>query len=139
MFETFFRFFSACGKHLAARFQYNVGAMCAHGGGPEAHARAAEWYGKAAMNGDARAQFDLGLMFYNGQGVEQDYAAARSLWEKAAEQGHSLAQYDLGVMYNNGEGVWRDLGKAREWYGKACENGLRQGCEKYRELNMTKP
>ena len=99
-------------------------------------AKARMWFEKAAAQGDAEAQYNLGVMHAKGQGARKDYARARELWEKAAAQGHSLAQYNLGVMYNNGEGVWRDLKKAREWYGKACENGLQQGCAKYRELTM---
>jgi uncharacterized protein len=44
-------------------------------------------------------------MYYNGEGVPQDYKAAVKWYRKAAEQGDASAQYNLGLMYYNGEGV----------------------------------
>jgi TPR repeat protein len=60
---------------------------------------------KAAEQGYAKAQNNLGLMYYSGQGVQQDYAEAIKWYRKAIEQGYADAQYILGVMYANGEGV----------------------------------
>ena len=57
-----------------------------------------------ASKGDAKAQFYLGLMYYNGQGVRQDYKKAFEWYEKAANQGIAEAQYNLGLMYYNGQG-----------------------------------
>ena len=54
-----------------------------------------------AKQGDADAQFYLGLMYYEGQGVPQDYAEAVKWYRKAAEQGNALAQVNLGVMYDH--------------------------------------
>ncbi len=50
-----------------------------------------------AEHGDARAQLSLGGMYYNGQGVQQDYAEAAKWTRKAAEQGYIPAQADLGA------------------------------------------
>jgi TPR repeat protein len=50
------------------------------------YAAAASWYRKAAEQGDARAQFNLGIMYAEGEGVPQDYAVAASWFRKAAEQ-----------------------------------------------------
>ena len=49
-------------------------------------------------NGDAEAQFDLGLVYERG-GHMRDYAKARKWYQKAAEQGHIGVQYSLGVLY----------------------------------------
>ena len=49
------------------------------------------WYRKAAEQGVAAAQYNLGVCYYKGEGVSQDYVQAVSWWCKAAEQGHSLA------------------------------------------------
>ena len=49
------------------------------------------------------AQYNLGIMYYNGQGVPQDYAEAAKWFRLAAEQGDVSAQYNLGVMYDNGK------------------------------------
>ena len=58
-----------------------------------------------AEQGNAEAQFSLGLMYDNGQGVRQDYAEAFRWYRKAAEQGLVQAQTDLGNGYAQGQGV----------------------------------
>ncbi|MEW6560686.1 MAG: tetratricopeptide repeat protein, partial [Pseudomonadota bacterium] len=68
-------------------------------------AQAASWFRKAADQGDADAQYNLGVMYANGQGVPQDYAQAASWFRKAADQGYAAAQNNLGIMYANGQGV----------------------------------
>ena len=76
-----------------------------------------------AEQGDASAQFNLGFMYANGQGVPQDYATAVSWYRKAAEQGDDRAQHNLGFMYANGQGVTQDYAAAVSWYRKAAEQG----------------
>ena len=49
--------------------------------------KAIEWYEKAAEQGDAEAQYNLGVMYENGQGVDVNYKKAIEWYEKAAEQG----------------------------------------------------
>ena len=60
-----------------------------------------------AHGGEARAQYDLGLMYDKGQGVPQSDAEAMRWYERAAEQGEPRAQYNLGLMHLNGQGVPR--------------------------------
>ncbi len=69
-----------------------------------------------AEQGDARAQFYLGRMFMDGEGVPQDYAEAAKWYWRAANQEDAAAQNNLGVMYENGEGVSRDLEQAYMWF-----------------------
>ena len=76
-----------------------------------------------ADQGYAAAQYGLGFMYRNGQGVPQDYAEAMKWFRKAADQGDSAAQYNLGVMYANGEGVPQDYAEALKWYRKAADQG----------------
>ena len=59
----------------------------------------------AADQGHARAKYNLGVMYYNGQGVAQDYSAAMKWFRMAADQGHAQAQYNIGNMYCKGQGV----------------------------------
>ena len=87
------------------------------------YAEAAEWYRKAAEQGDADAQLMLGVMYELGQGVPQDYAQAAEWYRRAAEQGSATAQIPLGHMYRHGRGVPQDYAKAVEWYRKAAEQG----------------
>ncbi len=77
-----------------------------------------------AEQGNAKAQYNLGVMYRNGHGVPQDDAEAMGWWRKAAEQGNAGAQHNLGVMYEKGRGVPQDYAKALQWYRKATEQGV---------------
>jgi hypothetical protein len=81
-----------------------------------------EWH-PLAKQGNAKAQSNLGVMYYNGQGVTQDYAEAVKWYRKGAEHGNAKAQYNLGLMYDNGQGVPQDYAEALQWYRKAAEQG----------------
>lgn len=72
--------------------------------------------------GDGWAQGFLGVMYANGQGVEQDYAQAARWYRLAAEQGLAYSQYNLGFMYANGQGVGQDYVQAYMWYDLAATN-----------------
>ena len=91
---------------------------------------------KLANQGNAAAQFNLGVMYHQGQGVRQDYTQARQWFEKAASQDYAAAQFNLGVMYHQGQGVRQDIKRAKEYFGQACDSGEQQGCDEYRKLNI---
>lgn len=76
-----------------------------------------------AKKGQANAQYKLGVLYDQGQGVKQDYGQARKWWLKAAEQGNAAAQVSLGLLYNKSHGVKQDYGQARKWWLKAAEEG----------------
>jgi alpha/beta superfamily hydrolase len=76
--------------------------------------------------GDREAQFNLGNMYYNGQGVLQDYKEAVKWYRKSAEQRYKGGQYNLGFMYEKGRGVVQDYKEAVKWYTKSAEQGLVQ-------------
>jgi len=86
-------------------------------------AEAVKWYRKAAEQGDADAQFNLGVMYDEGHGVLQDDAEAVKWYRKAAEQGNAKAQFNLGVMYGNGRGVPQDYVEAHKWFNLAAAQG----------------
>ena len=67
--------------------------------------------------------FNLGLMYFNGQGVPQDYAQAAKWFRLAADQGNADAQFHLGLMYYFGEGVSQDDVEAAKWYRLAADQG----------------
>ena len=85
--------------------------------------RPADWYRKAAVQGDAGAQVNLGGMCMNGQGVPRDESQAVDWYRKAAAQGKRSAQHNLGVAYANGIGVPRDDGQAVAWFRRAADQG----------------
>ena len=89
----------------------------------ECHTEAMKWYLLGAEQGQAGAQYNLGLIYANGKGVPQDYAEAIKWYRLAAEQGHVEAQYDLGRIYAEGEGTTRDLVQAYLWLDLAARQG----------------
>lgn len=78
---------------------------------------------KAAKAGNAEAQFRLGVMYGNGDGVGLDYEQARGWFKKAVAQGHENATITLAWMYANGTGVEVNEGRARELYLEAAAKG----------------
>jgi hypothetical protein len=74
-----------------------------------------------AQQGNAPAQYQLGVRYATGQGVVKDYAEAVRLYRQAAVQGYAPAQYHLGLLYAWGMGVTHDLAEARRWYAQAAE------------------
>jgi TPR repeat protein len=80
-----------------------------------------------AEQGDADAQYNLGLMYDKGYGVPQDYVQARQWYEKAASQGLADAQFGLGMLYRKGHGVAQDFVQAHMWFNLSGANGERAG------------
>lgn len=84
-----------------------------------------EWTPLVAQ-GDALAQFGMGLLYKHGRGVTQNNQQAAELYRKAAEQDIPAAQNNLGIMYANGEGVVQDFQQAAQWYRKAADHHVAQ-------------
>ena len=82
-----------------------------------------------AEEGNAPAQYNLGVMYEHEKGVTQDYEEAVSWYRKAAEQGLASAQHNLGVMYDAGLGVSQDYAEAVNWFRKAAEQGHAGDCQ----------
>lgn len=78
---------------------------------------------EAAGKGNAEAQFRLGMLYANGEGVDLDHAKAAELMLASAKQGHTTAQTTLGWLHANGYGVEQDDERARTWYRRAAESG----------------
>lgn len=74
-----------------------------------------KWYRKAAKQGHCGAQFNLGLRFFKGEGVNEDKEKAVEWYREAADQGHSRAQIKVCLCYFTDEGVEKDLEVAVEW------------------------
>jgi TPR repeat protein len=94
---------------------------------PQHYAQSTNWYRKAADEGDARGQYDLGNAYRRGEGVPRDYAQAANSYRKAAKQGFAEAQVELGAMYLLGDGVPKDYAVAANWFRKAAEQGMPAG------------
>jgi len=90
---------------------------------PKNNKEAKKWYTKAANQGSSIAQYNLGLMYKDGEGTSKNYQESIKWFIKAASQGNLDAQNNLGAMYEYGLGVNKDNIKAREWYTKAANQG----------------
>jgi hypothetical protein len=77
----------------------------------------------AANNGEVYSQITLAYMYYQGQGVPQNFAQAAKLFRQAAETGNALAQNNLGFMYSNGQGMLQNYVLAHMWYNLAASQG----------------
>jgi len=88
---------------------------------PQDDAIAVAWYRKAADQGNAMAQTNLGEMYEKGKGVPQYYMIAVTWYRKAADQGNARAQTNLGKMYEESNGVEQD-------YAIAMSLVMAQGC-----------
>ena len=88
------------------------------------YAQAALYFERAARQGYAAAQNNLGYCYHRGQGLKRDPAEAFKWYRKAAEQKFAPAQNNLGVLYRDGVGVTRDFAKAAQWFTQAAEQGL---------------
>jgi TPR repeat protein len=87
------------------------------------YAEAVRWFRLGAGQGNALAQYSLGVMHDNGEGVPENDAEAVRWYRLAADQGNADAQLNLGTMYDNGEGVPENDAEAVRWYRLAADQG----------------
>lgn len=83
---------------------------------------AATWRARAEQ-GDAKAQSQLGSIYFYSKGVPRDYAEAVRWYQKAADQGYAPAEYSLSYMYSQGRGVPQSYAEAVSWSQKAADQG----------------
>jgi len=76
-----------------------------------------------AENGDAQAQYELGVRYFEGREVPKDTIEALRWFKMSADGGVASGQIKLGWMYENGRSVAQDLAEARRWYAKAADQG----------------
>ena len=86
------------------------------------YATALSLFRPLAAQGNAKAQFTLGYMYDNGEGVVQDHKEAVKWYQLAATLGDGTAQYNLGRMYRHGLGVTKNEALAKMWITRSAEN-----------------
>ena len=74
-----------------------------------------------AKKGNARAQFALGRMHANGEGVVKDFKEAEKWYRRAAQHDDPSAQRELGLFLLHGQGVERNADEGIQWYSKAAK------------------
>ena len=76
-----------------------------------------------ALNGNADAQYNLGIMYASGLGVTQDYNEAVKWFRLSSGQGNAQAQDIYGLMYASGRGVTQDYVRAHMWLNISASSG----------------
>jgi TPR repeat protein len=77
----------------------------------------------AALRGDKNSEFNVGVIYERGIGVDKNETLAAQWYEKAAHEGHADAQYNLAIMYASGRGVAKDDAQAMMWLALAARQG----------------
>ncbi len=87
------------------------------------HAGALLKWRDAADNGNAIAMRKIGVLYYKGEGVKQDYIEAMRWYRKATDKGDADAMFNIGILYANGRGVKQDYIEAMRCYRRAADKG----------------
>ncbi len=69
------------------------------------------------------SQYNTGILYLEGRGVQQSYEQAAEYFLLAAEQGNIDAMYNLGIMYDQGLGVEQSCEQAAEYFRLAAAQG----------------
>jgi TPR repeat protein len=110
-------------RNKMAFAEYKVAAAYAREDTEESRREMVKWYTRAAENGHAVSQFNLGNIYYAGRGVGQNYTVAADWYELAAAQGVARAQDNLGLMYFHGRGRPVNPEVAVHWFRQAAIQG----------------
>ena len=97
-------------RYLGVCYEFGYGVSKNDIRAEECYIKAVPGLKSLAENGDAEAQFGLGVCYSTGNGVQQSYSDAVKWYRMAAEQGNSAAQSNLGACYMNGNGVQQSYG-----------------------------
>jgi len=81
----------------------------------------------SAGSGNIDDQFELGLRYYEGDGLPLDYGKAFQWHLKAAERGHADAQVSVSFMYGSGRGIAKSQKEEFKWANRAAEQGSDMG------------
>jgi uncharacterized protein len=87
------------------------------------HATAMRIYRPLAEKNQSLAEYIIGLMYANGQGVAENYGEALKWLKKAGEHGEAKAQFSVGVIYFKGLGVPQNHAEASKWYRRSADQG----------------
>ena len=103
-----------------------LGALYLYGKGglPQSVEKAVDLFSRAANAGDATAQYNMGVLYWHGQGVSQSRSKAVEYFIKAANQNDAPAQLVMGTLHYHGEVVEKSHPQAAHFFSKAAEQGI---------------
>ncbi len=80
---------------------------------------------EAAKKGNARAQFDLAMMYHKGEGIKRNEKLAFNYFHKAARNNSVEAKFQMGINFSEGRGVRKQTQLAKYWFKLAAKAGHR--------------
>ncbi len=93
---------------------------------------ASEHYAKACESGSMPGCTNLGVLYFTGDGVEENPKKAKKLLTKACKNRHAKACYHLGSIYKRGaDGIDKNIRKSRMFYAMGCKIGYDKSCDQY--------
>lgn len=106
--------------------QHDIAAIytAGHGGATINFTRAAMWFEEAAHQGVANARYNLGVLYHQGLGVNQDTDKAIEWYNAASELNHPEAQYNLGIAHIEGIGTNYNPLLASNFFRQAANSGI---------------
>jgi TPR repeat protein len=87
------------------------------------YATAMKLYQSAALGGNAYAMYSIGLIYFDGKGVDRSYVQALKWYKQAADKAYPQAQHAYGAMHEQGQGVKRNIPEAVKYYTMAANQG----------------
>ena len=78
---------------------------------------------KIGAEGNADAQYALGVAYFKGEGVTRDLNDSMKWFEQAAKSGNVQAMFNLGAAYWEGNGTRQSYAEAVEWWEKSAAAG----------------
>lgn len=85
--------------------------------------KAIKYYKRAADGGEAKAMFNLGLIYDKNKKYHNTEQAIK-YYQEAADKGIKEAFFNLGMIYKDGEDIEKDITKAKEYLATAADKGV---------------
>jgi len=86
-------------------------------------------------NKEMQSCVDLGMLYYNGNGVDKDIKKSQRLFKKACKNRVARGCYYLGYTFlRGGDGIEKSNRKAMLAFGRACNIGSERSCVQYHKL-----
>ena len=92
---------------------------------------------RAANNGNAKAQFDLAIMYANGRGTQKNEKLAFNWFHKSARNNYAPAKHYMGISFLQGRGVRKQKELARYWFKLAIQQGYKNSLNYLSQLNQS--
>jgi len=118
--------------NLSAKSTYS-GALTSYSNGKVV--KSSEQFTNACEDGNMNACYSLGILYYKGNGVDQDIPKALDLLEQSCYGNELNGCMYLGYLYTYGQSVKKDIPKAKSLFYKACRQGSKMGCNALKSIS----